>query len=240
MNQTLEATARAIFKSWFVDFDPVRAKAAGQKPPGLKPEIAALFPDSFEDSEGGSIPRGWTTRSVGSLADVRGGKQLHRDRISETGPVPVFGGAGIMGYTTEHNATGFVITVGRVGAYCGQFFAHRGKAWVNNNASLIDPREPTYGEWLYLSLCHANIDVLKKGAAQPFVSNGDIGEMQLTWPGEGIIREFTRLLVPLMNRGDHSQEESRTLTALRDTLLPKLISGELRVPDAERIVGRCL
>ena len=195
------------------------------------------FPDKLVDSELGKIPEGWEARSVGSLADVRGGKQLHRDRISQTGPIPVFGGAGIMGYTTEHNATGFVITVGRVGAYCGQFFAHRGNAWVNNNASLIDPKDRTYGEWLYLSLCHANIDVLKKGAAQPFVSNGDIGEMQLTWPGEGIIRQFTRLLVPLMNRSDNSQEESRTLAAIRDTLLPKLISGELRVPDAERIVG---
>ena len=65
-NQTLEATARAIFKSWFVDFDPVRAKAVGQKPPRLKPGIAALFPDSFNDSELGEIPKGW---SVTSLAD---------------------------------------------------------------------------------------------------------------------------------------------------------------------------
>lgn len=206
MNRTLEEMARAIFRSWFVDFDPVRAKMEGrwkkgESLPGLPADLWDTFPDKLVDSELGPIPEGWEARSVGSLADVRGGKQLHRDRISQTGPIPVFGGAGIMGYTTEHNATGFVITVGRVGAYCGQFFAHRGNAWVNNNASLIDPKDRTYGEWLYLSLCHANIDVLKKGAAQPFVSNGDIGEMQLTWPGEGIIRQFTRLLEALNKAG---------------------------------------
>lgn len=73
LNQTLEATARAIFKSWFVDFDPVRAKAIGQKPPGHKPEIAALFPDSFEDSELGEIPKGWRVASLTDGVDVIGG-----------------------------------------------------------------------------------------------------------------------------------------------------------------------
>ena len=73
MNRTLEAMARAIFKNWFVDFDPVRAKAAGQQPPGLKPEIAAFFPDSFEDSELGEIPRGWRVQSFTDGVDVIGG-----------------------------------------------------------------------------------------------------------------------------------------------------------------------
>jgi type I restriction enzyme S subunit len=76
MNRTLEATSRAIFKSWFVDFDPVRAKAAGQQPPGLKPEIAALFPDSFEDSELGEIPMGWRVGLFGTIA------QEVRDAVS--------------------------------------------------------------------------------------------------------------------------------------------------------------
>ncbi len=73
MNRTLEDMARAIFKSWFVDFDPVRAKAAGQQPPGLKPEIADLFPDSFEDSELGEIPKGWQIRPIGDVVRILGG-----------------------------------------------------------------------------------------------------------------------------------------------------------------------
>ena len=78
MNRTLEEMARAIFKSWFVDFDPVRAKAAGQQPPGLKPEIAALFPDSFEDSELGEIPKGWSVESLDKTAHFLNGLALQK------------------------------------------------------------------------------------------------------------------------------------------------------------------
>ena len=78
MNQTLEAIARAIFKSWFVDFDPVRAKAAGWQPPGLAPAIADLFPDSFEDSELGGIPRGWHAANLGSIAAEARTRFSHR------------------------------------------------------------------------------------------------------------------------------------------------------------------
>ena len=84
-------------------------------------------------------------RPVADFADIKGGKQLGKERIAETGQIPVFGGAGIMGYTDDYNAEGFVISVGRVGAYCGQFFRHRGKAWINNNASLIKQKEDYLG-----------------------------------------------------------------------------------------------
>src|SRR5579875_2137625 len=78
-NRTLEAMARAIFQSWFVDFDPVRAKAAGKKPPGLKPELAALFPDRFEDSPLGPIPKGWRVGTVGEVAELNGWTLGKRD-----------------------------------------------------------------------------------------------------------------------------------------------------------------
>jgi type I restriction enzyme, S subunit len=126
MNETLEAMARAIFKDWFVDFGPIRAKMEGRAP-YLAPEIWSLFPDRLDDE---GKPEGWTLRPVGEFAELRGGKQLAKERIMTTGTIPVFGGAGIMGFTDENNADGFVISVGRVGAYCGQFFAHRGKAWI--------------------------------------------------------------------------------------------------------------
>src|SRR5690606_12908387 len=167
MNETLEAMARALFKSWFVDFDPVRAKAEGRTPSGMDAETAKLFPSEFVDSELGPIPKGWTLRVVGDLAVLSGGKQLERALIFDDGTIPVFGGAGVMGFTAGHNADGFVISVGRVGAYCGQFFAHRGKAWINNNASLIRPNAGVSGEWLLIALRHIDMDVIKKGAAQP-------------------------------------------------------------------------
>lgn len=240
-NETLEAMARALFKAWFVDFEPVRAKMEGrwqrsQSLPGLPAHLYDLFPDRLVDSELGGIPEGWEMRTVGDFADLQGGKQLEKDRIVPNGEIPVFGGAGVMGYTDTYNADGFVIAVGRVGAYCGQFFSHRGKAWINNNASLIRQKKEDFGEWLFLSLRHADIDVIKKGAAQPFVSNGDLSKLPLVWPSEKVVESFLQFTVPLLKGQEDANRESKFLALLRDTLLPKLISGELRIRDAERIL----
>jgi type I restriction enzyme S subunit len=237
-NETLEAMARALFKAWFVDFEPVRAKMEGrwqrgQSLPGLPAHLYDLFPDRLVESELGEIPEGWEITSVGDIAELTGGKQLEKKYIADRGSVPVFGGAGIMGYTENYNADGFVISVGRVGAYCGQFFSHRGKAWINNNASLIRTKDESIAEWLFISLQHADIDVIKKGAAQPFVSNGDIAKLRLICPGKPIIYFFLNHLSPIFEDKEENERQSRTLAQLRDTLLPKLISGALRVPDAE-------
>ncbi len=256
MNETLEAMAQALFKSWFVDFDAVVVNAlrAGNPIPekfakraahyrdnpdalGLPEDILRLFPARFVDSALGPIPEGWEVKEVQDFTKLKGGKQLPKKHIKPHGPVPVFGGAGIMGYTTESNADGFVITVGRVGAYCGQFFRHIGKVWINNNASLVKVFDLALGEWLYLALKNANIDVIKKGAAQPFVANSDIERLPILWPGEMVASEFSLVVSHLRGLQDHQSNESRTLAALRDTLLPKLISGELRVPDVEKILG---
>ena len=233
-NQTLEAMARALFKDWFVDFGPVRAKMAGREP-YLPTDLWQLFPDRLDDE---GKPEGWAYRPVGDFAELKGGKQLEKEKIAPTGEVPVYGGAGVMGYTDSHNADGFVIAVGRVGAYCGQFFAHRGKAWINNNASLIRQTDDELGEWLFLSLRHADINVIKKGAAQPFVSNGDIAKLPLTWPEGDLVRAFTDVVSPAQKKKDQHDAESRALAQLRDTLLPKLISGELRIADAEKFMER--
>jgi type I restriction enzyme S subunit len=241
-NETLEAMARALFKAWFVDFEPVRAKMEGrwqrgQSLPGLPAHLYDLFPDRLVESELGEIPEGWEMRTVGDFADLQGGKQLEKDRIVPNGEIPVFGGAGVMGYTDTYNADGFVIAVGRVGAYCGQFFSHRGKAWINNNASLIRQKKEDFGEWLFLSLRHADIDVIKKGAAQPFVSNGDLSKLPLVWPSEKVVESFLQFTVPLLKGQEDANRESKFLALLRDTLLPKLISGEMRVPDVDKFMG---
>lgn len=233
MNETLEAMARAIFKDWFVDFGPTRAKMEGRAP-YLAPDVWSLFPDRLDDE---GKPEGWGLRPVGDFAELRGGKQLEKERITSSGTIPVFGGAGVMGFTDEHNADGFVISVGRVGAYCGQFFSHRGKAWINNNASLIRQFEGVSGEWLFQSLRHADIEVIKKGAAQPFVSNTDVGNMPIIWPGERVVSRFADVAVPLMLRMEHNDAEASTLATTRDFLLPKLMSGEVRVKNAEKLVG---
>ena len=226
MNETLEAMARALFKDWFVDFGPTRAKAEGRDP-YLAPEIWDLFPDKLDD---GRKPEGWAYRPVSAFSKIKGGKQLTKDNFVESGPHPVFGGAGIMGYTDRSNADGFVISVGRVGAYCGQFFSFRGKAWINNNASQISPFEAVSGEWLLLNLRALDIDLIKKGAAQPFVSNSDIAAMKIIDPGEKVLESFHEIIAPLAAVRENNDRENSILTSLRNLLLPGLMGTSKNSP----------
>lgn len=243
-NETLEAMAQSIFRDWFVDFGPVRRKLAGATDPvaimgGLMPdparaeELAGLFPDALNDE---GVPVAWPKRCVTDVATVTGGKQLDKAEIQDFGPNPVFGGGGVMGFSTRSNADDFVITVGRVGAYCGQFFCHRGLAWVNNNASLIRPNAGVSAEWLLLNLRATDIDSIKRGAAQPFVSNGDVGKIELSG-SETVASAFAEIVGPLFLAREQRDSENRTLAETRDYLLPRLMSGEVRVLDANREIA---
>lgn len=183
MIETLEELARTLFKSWFVDFDPVHAKAAGKKPFGMNDATAALFPDSFEDSELGPIPRGWRVGTLGEVASVRGGEQLDRTHYATRGPFPVFGANGEMGRTHRPNIDGVAIAFGRVGANCGSIHWTSDGAWINNNASLVQAR--TGDHWWLLSLM-LSIDwtTLRAGSAQPFISQGSLFSARVLVPCE--------------------------------------------------------
>ena len=234
MNETLEAMTRALFRDWFVDFGPTRAKMEG-RPAYLSEDLWSLFPEKLDETT--SLPEGWVLRPVGDFAELKGGKQLAKECITSTGAIPVFGGAGVMGFTDEYNADGFVISVGRVGAYCGQFFSYRGRAWINNNASLIRTLQDVPGEWLFQALRHADIDVIKKGAAQPFVSNTDVANLPLVWASGDTVDRFAEYVVPLMLKMEQNDDEDSALAETRDYLLPKLMSGKIRVRDAEKLAG---
>lgn len=225
---TLEAIAQALFKSWFVDFDPVHVRMEGRALEGMDETTVALFPDSFDESELGRIPRGWRVMKVDEVAVLKGGKQLEKEGFDNAGVNPVFGGAGEMGRTSLSNADGFVITVGRVGAYCGKFFWHIGNAWVNNNASQIKPRSSKLSVWLYQWLKTVNMDLIKKGAAQPFVSNGDIAQLRMVAPPDDVMRLYVELCEPIFLKRHLIQQQIQNFTDLRNTLLPRLISGQLQ------------
>jgi type I restriction enzyme S subunit len=235
-NTTLEAIAQALFKSWFVNFDPVHAKMQGRAPEGMDEATAALFPDSFEESELGPVPKGWVVCKLAEIASLKGGKMLDKASFLENGEHPVFGGAGVMGYSNLSNAEGFVITVGRVGAYCGQYFWHQGKAWVNNNASLVSPLNPDHSCWLFLWLKSVDMELIKKGAAQPFVSNGDISVLKIVLPPNQAIEKFIESADPIFQRLSSITTQIKSLESLRETLLPRLISGQLRVNEATEAI----
>jgi len=233
MTATLDSSARALFKSWFVDFDPVRAKSEGRNT-GLPSEIAARFVDSFEDSALGSIPAGWHVEPLAAAAKISGGKQLASPECQPHGLYPVFGANGVMGFAerTTHNA--FVIIFGRVGANCGTInWAYNG-CWINNNATGIEPMH--WPEYFLQAILNVDFTPMRAGSAQPFIPNSALSSLPLLRPPDYLLTVFCELVRPMRLREQLLHSESRTLAAIRDALLPKLISGALRVRDAERLV----
>lgn len=268
-NRTLEAMARAIFQSWFVDFDPVRAKAAGQFPVGLSEEIAPLFPDSFEDSAHGPIPKGWRVATLGeSVAKVAMGpfgSSIKTDNFVPEG-VPVIRGNNLTdGFVEE----GFVFLLDSKADELKNANAFPGDVVITHRGTLgqigLIPKKSRYPRYvvsqsqmlvrvhperltphyLYLFLTsvtgqHALLaNTSQTGVpaiAQPTTS---LKAISLICPSTLLLSKFESIAGSIFAALIHHQQQSRTLTALRDTLLPKLISGELRVPDAERIVKRC-
>jgi len=245
MNETLEAIARALFKSWFVDFDPVRAKAEGRDC-GLTMPLADLFPDAFEESELGEIPKGWKVHNIYSIADViygapfkstlfntlREGKPLIRIRDLASHDPDTF--------TSEVHPRGYLVQPGDlVVGMDGEFRAHlwRGpEAWLNQRLCFF---KPVFG--IPRAFVHYRIEGLldffersKTGTTVIHLGKSDIDTFRVLVPPTSIAERFGALADPLDARILSAAREGRMLVALRDTLLPKLISGGLRVKDAER------
>lgn len=219
MNRTLEEMAQALFKSWFIDFDGVP-------------------PEDLVDSELGLIPKGWSTATIQEIAEVTGGKQLDRFQYDSAGEFPIFGANGPMGRSQASTHGGFVVAFGRVGAYCGSIHWTSTGAWINNNASAIEPISAPY--YTLQSLLNFDWSTLRSGSAQPFISQGAVQGVRLIRPDTGIVLRFDEVVGPMRSMQESKGRESNTLAQLRDTLLPKLISGEIRVPEAEEAVESAL
>jgi len=261
MNETLEAMARAIFKSWFVDFDPVRAKAAGQQPPGLAPHIAELFPDGIEDSELGEIPRGWHIRPIGDVVKVLGGgtPSTKNPTYWEVGvhpfctpkdmsslPSPVLLGTerhltddGLAKVSSGQLPKGTVLLSSR--APIGYLAVAETPVSVNQGiiAMVCDGELPNLYvlQWTYANM--EQIIANANGSTFLEISKRDFRLIKTLVPPKLVLEEFMRLAGSIHQRLVSNLRQVLNLAYIRDTLLPKLISGELRLPDAERIVGRC-
>jgi type I restriction enzyme S subunit len=235
-NETLEAMARALFQSWFVDFDPVRAKAEGRDP-GLPADIAALFPDSFEPSELGPIPSGWRVKSIGDLAEVKSGKRPNErfPQPSSEASVPLWGGNGPMAYVTTHLYNQPILLTGRVGTL-GSVFRIATPCWPSDNTLILIPIEQHGFEFLFIHLGRIDFSVFNRGSTQPLLTQTDLKSSTVIVPPQSLLGYFHKVARELFTRHDKSADESSTLAALRDTLLPKLISGELRLRAAENLM----
>jgi type I restriction enzyme S subunit len=233
MNETLEAMARALFKSWFVDFDPVRAKAEGRSP-GLPQPLADLFPDSFEDSELGETPKGWATGVFADLAAVSSGKrpEVRHSEASAEANVPLWGGNGPIAFVPRALIEHPILLTGRVGTL-GVVFRITTPCWPSDNTLIVRTKNEAAFEYLFLQLRQIDFNSLNRGSTQPLLTQTDLKVQPLVLPPLELLAHFHAATRDLYRRVDESHAESRTLAALRDTLLPKLISGELRVKNTE-------
>jgi len=246
MNETLEQMARALFKAWFVDFEPVCAKMEGrwkksQSLPGLPAHLWDLFPDRLVDSELGKIPEGWEVGTLRDFAEVTSGKrprQVFPEAIPEAA-IPLWGGNGPMGYVNEQLYSRPILLTGRVGTL-GSVFRISTPCWPSDNTLIVLPRTERVFEYLYFCMKSFDFEALNRGSTQPLITQTDLKNQNLLIPPDDVLHEFHRLATACFKKIDRANNESYTLSALRDVLLPKLIRGEIRVKDAERFVQSAL
>jgi len=250
MSETLEAMARALFKSWFVDFDPVRAKAEGRDV-GLPQPLADLLPDRLVDSELGEIPEGWTVKSLDEIAHFLNGLALQKYPPAGGSSLPVIKIAQLRrGNTTGADRASTDLDADYIVQDGDVLFSWSGTLecvlWAGGdgalNQHLFKVTSATYPRWLCYLGVHAHVDDFRRIAAGKATTMGHIQRHHLTdaklaVPPDPLLRAMNIHLGPMIEGLWKRDVESRTLAALRDTLLPKLISGELRVKDAERIIG---
>ncbi|MGN6315885.1 restriction endonuclease subunit S [Trinickia sp.] len=258
-NATLESIAQALFKSWFIDFNPVRAKAEGREPEGMDAETAALFPDSFEDSTFGAIPRGWTPGRFGDLAELAKGSVSPLTASKEifehyslpafdAGQLPIFErgeaiksnktrvppGAVLQSKLNPHIPRVWLPSCIGERAICSTEFL----PWV--------AREAASSELVYCTLIgpsfEASVRTLVTGTSNSHqrVRPDQVAALELVVAPKSVSEAFTLVVRPLLRKVGENRLLSKTLAGLRDSLLPRLLSGKLRLPEMEARLNEAL
>jgi type I restriction enzyme S subunit len=249
-NETLEAMAKALFKSWFVDFDPVRAKVEG-RPTGLPAAISDLFPDSFEDSELGEIPSGWEIKGLDDVADFLNGLALQKYPPEDGIPtLPVIkiaqlkkGDSAGADQCSSSLPIEYVIREGDV------LFSWSGSLavdiWCGGdgalNQHLFKVTSKLYGKWFIYHWVKRHLPDFQEIAKSKATTMGHIQRHHLSdakavVPSPSLLSAMDSVFAPLLERSFGLRSQLRELSSVRDALLPKLISGEIRIPDAEKML----
>ncbi|MGN8108122.1 restriction endonuclease subunit S [Paraburkholderia sp. 22098] len=236
-NATLEAIAQAVFKSWFIDFDPVRAKAEGREPEGMDTETAALFPAEFEESALGAIPKGWNCVRLGDLLELSYGKAL-KSTERRDGPIPVYGSGGVTGFHDEPLVQGGSIIVGRKGTV-GSLYWEDGPFYAIDTTFYVRPKGVPL-TYCYYAMQRLGLETMNTDAAVPGLNRENAYRINLARPSAAALHSFDDVVVEVRRSMRRNAEQARTLTAIRDSLLPRLISGKLRLPEAQAQLGEVI
>jgi type I restriction enzyme S subunit len=226
MNETLEAMARAIFKDWFVDFGPTRAKMASTKP-YLAPDIWKQFPDRLDDE---GKPEGWEQRRVEDVLDLAYGKALPASERAD-GRVPVYGSGGVTGFHSESLVNGPSVIVGRKGTV-GSLFWEDEAFFPIDTVFFVVPKVPlTFCFYLLKSL---GLEEMNTDAAVPGLNRNNVYRLTVPWSSEAIRNSFDTVATAMRSKIRANTDESRTLSDTRNLLLPKLMSGEIRISENKK------
>lgn len=257
INSTLEAIAQAMFKSWFVDFDSVREKREGKKPKGINEETAELFPDSFEQSELGEIPKGWKVSNIGfELTTILGGTPS-RER-------PEFWNYGVVPWINSGKVNEFRITtaselitekallksatkllparttvIAITGATLGQVSIVEIETCTNQSVIGLIQNEKFSTEYIYFWI-NFNIKKListQTGGAQQHINKGNVEDLHFLVPDIRILNKFKSISQPLFLKVAENCFQINYLSNIRDTLLPRLISGKLKLTDVKKEIN---
>ena len=254
-NATLEAIAQALFKSWFVDFDPVRARAEGLEPEGMDATTAALFPDRFDESELGLVPKGWRVRGIDEACELGRGSSPRPIQQFMGGDVPwikiadATASDGMFVFETKE----MIIKDGVKNSVKVQ----PGDLIMSNSAScgitvFVELDGCIHDGWLYfknyqfinknflffwLRKIADHLVHIADGSVQKNLNIALVSSQKIICPSADVLQAFEIIAGPLLGRVRENCIQARALTQLRDTLLPRLISGQLRLPEAEAMVA---
>lgn len=268
VNQTLEQMAQALFKSWFVDFDPVKAKMAALEAGGSQEEAtlaamtaisgkdsdslanceceqpeqyaelkatAELFPAAMQDSELGEIPEGWDSQRLSNLATLHYGKALKKTERIE-GPYPVYGSGGVTGSHNNYLVEGPSIVVGRKGSIGTLYWEDR-KFHPIDTVYYVANKKGIPLSYLYYLMKTLSLPNMNTDAAVPGLNRDNVYRLEVLKPAQSILSKFDEHMSTIRNIIKKNDNSTVTLIDLRDTLLPKLLSGEITLPEAEQTVS---
>lgn len=250
-NATLEAIAQALFKSWFVDFDPVRAKMEGRAPEGMDEATAALFPDGLEDSEFGEVPRGWLVRPLDEIANYLNGLALQKFPPTGCDDLPVIKIAQLRkGDTSGADSASRAIKPEYIIQNGDVLFSWSGslevEIWCGGegalNQHLFKVTSAAHPKWFYYLWTRHHLDNFRQIAASKATTMGHIQRAHLSAakvvvPSSPVLNMADGALQPMIERIIETALQAQTLATLRDTLLPRLISGQLRLPEAQALAA---
>lgn len=259
-NATLEAIAQAMFKSWFVDFDPVRAKMEGRTPEGMDETTAALFPDSFEESELGLVPKGWKVGKVADIGEVICGKTPPTSESANYGDdvpfitIPDMHNLLAITFTSRSLSTLGANTQKKktlpAGSICVSCIATAGlvvrvttPSQTNQQINSVVPFA-SWGKSFPLFTLRRIGDAVRAGGSGGSVfhnlNKSGFEQLKVTFPSEHLALAFGEIIEPVIETIIANQHQAQTLATLRDTLLPRLISGQLRLPETQSQIEEVL